>query len=179
MMTRRTPRASRAPIADRPSTFRPRLELLEGRNLPSFASPIKTALSAVVPGAAVGDFNGDGRQDLVAEGNGIRILLNRGNGTFLFDQTIASGAGSKVASGDFNRDGKVDVVVSANLPGIGTYAKVFLGDGAGKFRSTSATTLQGVPLVEPSFLVSGDFNGDGVTDVAVAGEDNSPGPVRR
>ena len=58
---------------------------------------------------AVGDFNGDGSQDLVATNvaGSVSVLLGNGNGTFrtplIFD-TGCLGAVYSVAVGDFNND---------------------------------------------------------------------------
>jgi hypothetical protein len=178
-MVRHRTRAPRAPLADRRASFRPRLERLEGRDLPSFSAPIQTALVAPVPEAAVGDFNGDGRQDLAAEGpDGIRVLLSRGDGTFLFDQTYPTGPGSKVAVGDFNHDGTLDLGVTIHDDRFGDFAKVFLGDGRGKFRPAPGP-VTGLELSGTTYLAVGDFNHDGIMDLAVAGEDNRPGPIEK
>jgi hypothetical protein len=62
--------------------FRPAIERLEDRNLPSFVS----AISSPVFGpdqAAFGDFNGDGNLDFAAPfANSVNIYLGRGDGTF-------------------------------------------------------------------------------------------------
>jgi hypothetical protein len=178
-MVRRSTRAPRAPLAARRPTARPRLELLEGRDLPSFAGPVITPLPSAVTGAAVGDFNGDGRQDLAAGGDGTRVLISRGDGGFRLDQTYATGANSKAVAADVNQDGKLDLVVLGSDPKAGPSLTILLGDGAGRFTARPLPDASGLPLLEPTFLAAGDFNHDGVTDVAVAGEDNSPGPVRR
>src|SRR5437016_2438480 len=65
---------------------------------------------------AVGDFNGDGNQDLaVANFNGVSILLGDGTGSFSAATNFgAASRPSSVAVGDFNGDGKQDLAV-ANL----------------------------------------------------------------
>jgi hypothetical protein len=65
---------------------------------------------------AVGDFNGDGKQDFAVANSGtgnVSILLGNGDGTF--QQAIDFTAGNSVrfvAVGDFNRDGKPDLAVA-------------------------------------------------------------------
>jgi hypothetical protein len=57
--------ARRAPAGKAPSPFRPRLEALEGRDLPSFGAPVGYPLTeplAVVAMVAA-DVNGDGKHD--------------------------------------------------------------------------------------------------------------------
>jgi uncharacterized protein (TIGR03437 family) len=121
----------------------------------------------------VGDFNGDGIQDLATANfvdNTVSVLLGNGSGGF----AAASGSPFSVASAtdefpfslaaaDFNRDGKEDLA-TANF--FGGTVSVLLGNGAGGF-----TIGPGSPFAvggEPFSVVSGDFNGDGIPDLATA-----------
>src|SRR5262245_54651874 len=74
----------RRTLARKPTTrFRPQLETLEGRDLPSFGTPV--AYSAYATQAlATPDMNADGKPDLISlyEGNAVAVRLNNGNGTF-------------------------------------------------------------------------------------------------
>src|SRR5216117_1455056 len=125
---------------------------------------------------AVGDFNGDGIQDLVLTNYNccnpfncchpnnytVAVLLGNGDGSFHAARTFAVGiAPWSVAVGDFNGDGKPDLVVANN--GSATVS-VLLGNGDGTFQ---AATLYGVGL-NPQSVTVGDFNGDGRLDLAVA-----------
>ncbi len=123
------------------------------------------------PGSVVtGDFNGDGKLDLVvsnSDGGSISVLLGNGDGTF---QVAASyGAGSSpisIAVGDFNGDGKVDLAV-ANY---GTnYASVLLGNGDGTFKGAVSYGAGSYPVS----VAVGDFNGDGKPDLVVANQDSN------
>src|SRR5437762_1762 len=83
---------------------------------------------------AAGDFNGDGKIDLVvanAGTNNISVLLGNGDGTFQAARTFPVGNRLEfVAVGDFNGDGKLDVAVASyNTNTVG----VLLGNGDGTF----------------------------------------------
>src|SRR5947199_131599 len=115
--------------------------------------------------SAVGDFNGDGKQDLAVTNistNSVSILLGNGNGTFGAPATFPVGSTpTSVAVGDFNGDGKQDLAV-ANL-GSNT-AGIYLGNGVGGFTlSVNVRVGDG-----PYSVTVGDFNGDGKPDIATA-----------
>jgi uncharacterized protein (TIGR03437 family) len=116
---------------------------------------------------AVGDFNGDGKQDLVTEdyfGGNVVVLLGDGKGGFTPAAGSPFAAGAvpvAVTVGDFNGDGNQDLAVS-NVRGTVT---VLLGDGSGGF-----TEAPGSPFnagTSPYSIAVGDFNGDGIQDLAV------------
>lgn len=129
---------------------------------------------------ATGDFNNDGKLDLVL-GNIIMspgtpgalpasvlvLLLGNGDGTFnvqpLFPVTLNSALG--IATGDFNRDGTLDLAVTRSSDAKLT---TFLGNGDGTF---GTATDFGTGL-GPYFVVAKDFNGDGKLDLAIANRDS-------
>jgi FG-GAP-like repeat/Abnormal spindle-like microcephaly-assoc'd, ASPM-SPD-2-Hydin/FG-GAP repeat len=107
--------------------------------------------------AAVGDFNGDGKLDIVTDG--IQVLLNNGDGTFTNDANVnvaGSGSTGGVAVGDFNGDGKLDFAAGASLTASGT-SYVLLGASDGTFQTV---TVAGGPVLQAA-----DFNGDGKLDL--------------
>jgi hypothetical protein len=125
--------------------------------------------------AASGDFNNDGKPDLVqcCNSTGLIFRAGSGDGTFAAPVTAASapdGAATLVAA-DVNGDGKLDLV---GLIGNGNYGEappgsgfaVWLGNGDGTFQ---APVVYSTPYSNWD-LTAGDFFGDGHVDVAV-GED--------
>ncbi len=91
-----------------------------GAAVPSFAAQQTFSVGSNPGAVAVGDFNGDGRPDLVVTvGNNAGVLLNTtapGATTVSFatQTNFAAGSPVSVAVGDFNGDGKPDLAVANN-----------------------------------------------------------------
>ncbi len=85
---------------------------------------------------AVGDFNKDGKPDLVTAnyfGGNVSVLLNNGSGGFAPATNFpVGGAAQSVAVGDFNKDGSPDLAVT-NGTNFNKTVSVLLGDGSGSF----------------------------------------------
>jgi hypothetical protein len=129
-------------------------------------------------GLASGDFNGDGIPDLAVTGQNtsvVNILLGNGAGAFTKTGSYPVPASSYIlAAADVNNDGALDLIVLGAGSVYGSsIAQVLLGNGHGAF---------GPPLTivsSSNFLtnfVIGDFNGDGIPDVAFSEyQDGGPG----
>src|SRR5439155_8361714 len=88
------------------------LESLEDRTLLSFLPVVNYGVAAYPLDMAVGDFNGDGKADLVTiNATQVSVLPGNGDGAFGAAQTTAVGSGMRsVAAGDINGDGRHDLV---------------------------------------------------------------------
>jgi hypothetical protein len=122
----------------------------------------------------VADFNNDGIPDLIVANSDSTVVLltGSGEGTFATKTTVSlSGANpSQLAAADFNGDGDQDVLLfsTATASNGPSTMKILLGNGYGNFASLpfSQNTL---PF---QTLTLGDFNGDGIPDVASALENS-------
>ena len=140
--------------------------MLLGNGDGSFQKAVTYALGSEPTSIAQGDFNGDGKLDLAVTYNGdssVYLMFGNGDGTFQAAMRSATTGSSlnSVAVGDFNGDGRADLVVANNNFNQGLVT-VLLGNGNGTFQA-------GISLaagLAPSFVVLGDFNGDGKADLA-------------
>jgi hypothetical protein len=116
---------------------------------------------------AVADFRSDHKLDLAVAsvlGSGVSVLLGNGDGTFQQAVVYPVVAAYGVTAGDLSGDGKIDLAVASFGDGAAPGVYVFDGNGDGTFQ-----TAQYFPAgKEPRFVAFGDFNGDHMTDLAVA-----------
>jgi hypothetical protein len=147
-----------------------RLEVLEGRTLPSFQGALSFDAGHGPVATAVGDFNGDGNLDVVTVSqnftDGVSLLLGNGDGTFQPPRLIHTNEiANSIVVGDFRHNGKLDIAIG----GVQNVV-VLLGNGDGTFQDPVhyyAGSTSGIAV--------GDFTGDGIPDLVVS--NRTPGLV--
>jgi hypothetical protein len=175
---RSAPRAGAHAFPRQRPTFRPQLEALEDRIVPSFSSPLSIPVIPNSPfgpcGLVAADLTGNGKTDLVVGGGfGVAVLMSGTKaGTFKAPVFFGTNYGvNSIAVGDINNDGKPDIVVAENpgdsavfgTPGV---ISVLLGNGQGGF-GLPEDFPQGT---QTNRVALADLNGDGLLDIVT---DNS------
>jgi hypothetical protein len=154
-----------------PLQFRPQLEVLEGRELPSLSS------FAPMPAPWVqvfhGDFNGDGKQDVAGIDSSGQWWVSLSTGTSFTPQTkwaqwSIPSTWTKLFVADVNGDGKDDIVGFAYS---GAWF-VGLSNGTDTFTTGSSWAQWSIPSSWNQLFV-GDFNGDHKADVAGFGNNGA------
>jgi hypothetical protein len=154
-------------------------------NVPGDGTLVDSADTPVTPGTfpiatATGDLNGDGIPDVVVadrNSNTVSIFLSTGldgtgRPTYAAPTSLAVGTNPvAIAIGDLDKDGHLDIAVACQ--GSNT-AQIFWGDGSGKFSAAASTTL--AVGNRPTGLALGDFNNDGLVDLAVSHNGTQAGP---
>jgi len=140
---------------------------LAGNGDSSFRTPVSTPITT--PGAriALGDLDGDGKLDLVMSGQERTLETYHGNGdgsfTLISSQTANIKGYSLLALTDLDGDGKLDLMAVTQADANDDTLVTFRGNGNGTF---AAGVSQPGPFTQRiDHITTGDFNGDGRTDV--------------
>ncbi len=143
---------------------------------PAFADQ-NTATGSYPSAIVEGDFNRDGKPDLIAaneNASNVGVLLGNGDGTFQSRVTYATGTKSfpaGVTAADLNGDELLDLAVADT--GTGNVG-ILLGNGDGTFRrQVTYSTETADAGSSPVSISVNDFNADGKPDLAVANNASS------
>lgn len=116
-----------------------------------------------------GDFNGDGRTDLIGFDNTNWTIAFSTGGSFskleLTNQPVTDYTIGSMRIGDFNGDGRTDVAATNTSVQGSWYVSISTGYGFEPASGASGFWNNG-PLVNYIDVITGDFNGDGMTDLA-------------
>jgi uncharacterized repeat protein (TIGR01451 family) len=127
----------------------------------SFTDSGQTLGDLEEPALALGDLNGDGHLDILANDGGTRVWLNDGTGVFTDSGHSLGLPVDQAVLGDLDGDGDLDVMKN----GLGT--EIWLNDSTGVF-TESNQVLEPINFV--SHVALGDLNNDGTLD-ALLGTD--------
>ena len=151
------------------------VSILMGNGNGTFRSPVFYAAGANPSSIVAGDFTGNGVLDLAVANlfsDDVTILIGDGHGGFdsaplsipLGDE---SGGPVSIAAGHFTGNGALDLAV---LDQSTETVSILRGNGQGGFPTSTSISLGDDPLVMPMALATGNFTGDGLSDLAVVSE---------
>ena len=145
------------------------VSVLLGNGDGTFRDQMRYAAGAFPAALVSGDFDGDGRTDLAVANFGsgdVSVLLGKGDGTFRDQVRYAAGTGQRHRGGGLrrrrpHRPGRRQLGLQRRVGVAGQRRRHLPGPGAvpGGGRAIR--------------VVTGDFNGDGRTDLAVANQDSN------
>ncbi len=120
-----------------------------------------TTATGAISFAKSGDFNGDGRDDIVIAQSlgGISVRLGQSDGTFGAATIYNSGTSpTAVEVADLNGDGRLDIISQTT-----STTRYYIGNGDGTFAAATSLTS----AASGTGVVAADINGDGAKDIVV------------
>lgn len=143
------------------SSGQPVVRALLGNGSGGFSAGQSYTLSSEIGALTSGDFNGDGKVDVISSGG--EVLLGNGVGGFIYGTPVSLPGvfGTQfVAAADFNNDSKLDLAFAVYTTGLA----IVLGNGNGTFGPPSFLPTGGTAYC----LTVADLNKDGNMDVITA-----------
>lgn len=143
------------------------LKIALGQGNGAFGTPQVISFPApILSAAVVGRFYPNGQPEIVvATVDGIRLFRDQGAGVFGAPQKINRALLGSLAAADLDGDGQLDLIGLGNLNGTG-WVSVMLRKPNGQFQAPVQYPLSTLA----NLLALGDFNRDGIVDLAVASE---------
>lgn len=157
------------------------LALLLPAEAGTFKNPLLIDTTYDPIGVASGDFNRDGKPDLVyvdgMASSTLHLLLGNGDGTFSHGQDVSLPRGicspfsfCFINVADVTADGNLDIVLGGDGTSVAQLA-VLVGNGDGTFKAPLISILPnssgGYPYLNGKMAI-GDVNSDGVMDIVAA-----------
>jgi hypothetical protein len=137
-----------------------------GQSVPGFVAPVNYAAPGA-SAAASGDFDGDGRVDVVTANGiaggsqGVSILLSKGDGSFQAARNFITDTDpTSVVVGDFNGDGHLDVAAADKVTNT---LSILPGNGDGTLQAATTIGVAGSPIS----IFASDLNADGKSDLVL------------
>lgn len=128
-------------------------------------STITLNLTQKVKDTKTGDFNNDGKADIIAisdNTNLVYVLLGLGNGGFAPTSTISlANFPMSLVTADFNNDTKADIAI---LNSLSNSVSILLGVGNGSFTISNTYSVG----INPRLMIAGDFDNDNAPDLFIA-----------
>lgn len=161
--------------------------------MPVFTDPLQVTVGIGRTRLGAADFNRDARIDIVllndwrrSSGSSLEVMLSNTGRSFSDPEIVelrcpqsrghARCRPRALAAGDFDLDGRADIAVAQRDPRRLAYATAGDSDSVVILRARGDGSLVDYGIHpgprHPLAAVSGDFNGDGLPDVAVAGKKN-------